>query len=222
MEAIDGSAGLKKAIDALPDLIITDLMMPKMDGIEMCKRIKSDERTSHIPVVMLTAKVTLEDKLEGFDTGVDDFIAKPFQMKELKARVHNLIEQRRKLRERFSRELTLEPHEITVNSYDEEFLNRAIVTVESHMSDENFGINNFQKELNMSPTTLFRKLHSLTNQSPSGFIRSIRIKRAAQLIKQNYGNIANIAYEVGFNNPSYFSKCFKEIIGISPAEYSKN
>jgi len=222
MEAIDGSAGLKKAIDTLPDLIITDLMMPKMDGMELCQQIKNDERTSHIPVIILTAKSTLGDKLEGYETGADDYIAKPFQMKELMARVHNLIEQRRKLRERFSREVTLEPRDITVNSYDEEFLKRAIDTVENHMSDEDFDINIFQKELNMSHSTLYRKLYSLTNLSPTGFVRSVRIKRAAQLIKQHYGNIAKISYEVGFNNPSYFSKCFKEVIGISPAEYSKN
>jgi len=220
-EAIDGSAGLKMAFETIPDLIITDLMMPKMDGIELCRRLKSDERTSHIPVIMLTAKAALDDKLKGIETGADDYITKPFQMKELKARVHNLIEQRRRLRERFSRELTLEPQDITVNSCDEEFLRRAIATVEDHMSDEQFDIKTFCREMNMSHTTLFRKLCSLTDQSPSDFIKTIRIKRASMLIKQHYGNIAKISYEVGFNNPSYFSKCFKEITGISPTEFSK-
>lgn len=222
LEAVDGKAGLKKARETIPDLIITDLMMPRMDGQEMCKQIKEDECTSHIPVVMLTAKATMEDKMEGLESGADDYIAKPFQIPELKVRVKNLIEQRKKLRERFSREIAIEPSDITVNSYDEEFLKKAIQVVEDNIQDESFSIEHLQKELHMSHSSLYRKLLSLTNQSPSCFIRTIRIKRGAQLIKQHYGNIAKICYEVGFSNPSYFSRCFKELFGVSPLEYSKN
>ncbi len=133
LEAIDGVAGLKKATEMIPDLVITDLMMPRMDGIELCEKLKNDERTCHIPVIMLTAKVTLEDKITGFLTGADDYIPKPFHMAELKARVANLIEQRKKLRERFSREITLEPRDISITPLDEKFLNRAIEVVEKHI-----------------------------------------------------------------------------------------
>ncbi len=138
VEAIDGVAGLKTATDMIPDLVITDLMMPGMDGIELCDKLKSDELTSHIPVIMLTAKVTPEDIITGLLTGADDYVAKPFNMAELRARVTNLIEQRKKLRERFSREITLEPREISITPLDEKFLNRAIEIIEKHISEENF------------------------------------------------------------------------------------
>lgn len=222
IEAVNGSAGLKKTLEVIPDLIITDLIMPLMDGVEMCRQIKNDERSSHIPIIMLTAKSSLENKLEGLGTGADDYLSKPFHMKELLARIANLIEQRRKLRERFSKEITLEPSEISITSLDEDFLKRAIDMVEKRLTDENFNLNEFQDAMHMSHSTLFRKLYALTNQSPSGFIRNIRLKRAAQLLRGHFGNINEVSFEVGFNNPSYFSKCFKNVFGISPADYSKN
>jgi signal transduction histidine kinase/DNA-binding response OmpR family regulator len=221
LEAVNGQAGQIKAFEIIPDLMITDLMMPLMDGEELCKEIKSDERTSHIPVIMLTAKATQEAKLEGLQIGADDYIAKPFDMQELKTRIANLIEQRRKLRERYSREITLEPKDITVTSVDEEFLERAIKTVEERMADEEFDMGQFQDAMNMSHSTLFRKLQALTDQSPTVFIRNIRLKRSAQLLREHYGNVASVSYEVGFSNPSYFSKCFKELYGVSPADYTR-
>jgi signal transduction histidine kinase/DNA-binding response OmpR family regulator len=221
IEAVNGRAGLKKAQEVIPDLMITDLIMPVMDGIELCSQMKIDERTSHIPIVMLTAKSSLEEKLEGLETGADDYLSKPFHMKELKIRIANLIEQRKKLRERFSKEITLEPCEIAITSLDEAFLNRAINTIENNLNDEEFDTSKFQKAMNMSHSTLFRKLQALTNLSPSGFIRNIRLKRAAQLLREHYGNITEVSYEVGFSNPSYFSKCFKSLFGTSPADYMK-
>jgi len=221
LEAIDGVAGLKKATETIPDLVITDLMMPRMDGVALCEKLKNDERTCHIPVIMLTAKVTLEDKITGFLTGADDYVPKPFQMAELKARVANLIEQRRKLRERFSHEVTLQPSDISITPLDEKFLNRAIEVVEKHMDDEDFSLAGFREEINMARSTLFRKLHALTNQSPTEFIRNIRVKRAADLLKQNFGNVTQISFEVGFKNLSYFNKSFKMLYGVSPAEYAK-
>ena len=158
----------------MPDLIITDLMMPGMDGIELCRNLKSDERTSHIPVIMLTARVTIEDKISGLQTGADDYISKPFNMSEVKARVINLIVSRRKLRERFSHEVTLDARDPTlITSVDEKFMNRAIDCIERHMSEENFNLQTFRQEMNMSRSTLFRKLFALTNQSPTEFIRTI-------------------------------------------------
>jgi DNA-binding response OmpR family regulator len=221
-EAINGKDGLIKATEIIPDLIITDLMMPLMDGVELCDKLKNDERTSHIPIIMLTAKVTLEDKITGLINGADDYISKPFQMAELKARVANLIEQRRKLRERFSRELTLKPSDISITPVDEKFLNKAMGVVEKHMHNESFDLRIFREEMNMSKSTLFRKLHALTNQSPSEFIRTIRLKRSASLLEQDYGNVTQVSYAVGFNNLSYFNRSFKKLFGISPVIYLKS
>jgi signal transduction histidine kinase/DNA-binding response OmpR family regulator/ligand-binding sensor domain-containing protein len=222
LEAVDGVAGLKKATEMIPDLVITDLMMPRMDGVELCEKLKNDERTCHIPVIMLTAKVTLEDKISGYLTGADDYIPKPFHMAELKARVANLIELRRKLRERFSREVTLEPSDISITPMDEKFLNRAIEVVEKHIDDENFDLAELREEVNMTRSTLFRKLHALTGQSPTEFIRTIRLKRAANLLKQHFGNVTQISLEVGFNNLSYFNRSFKKLFGVPPNEYAKS
>jgi DNA-binding response OmpR family regulator len=212
---------LKKATEMIPDLVITDLMMPGLDGIELCNHLKNDERTSHIPVIMLTAKATFEDKLNGLLTGADDYVPKPFQMAELKARVANLIEQRRKLRERFSREVTLQPGDISITPLDEKFLNRAMEIVEKHMDDENFDLTMLREEMNMTRCTLFRKLHALTNQSPTEFIRTIRLKRAASLLSQNFGNITQVSYETGFKSLSYFNRSFKKLYGVTPIEYAK-
>jgi DNA-binding response OmpR family regulator len=221
LEALDGSAGWKVATEEMPDLIITDLMMPRMDGTELCRKLKSDIRTSHIPVIMLTAKASGEDKLAGLETGADDYITKPFEIKEVLARSKNLVEQRRKLREKFSQEITLNPREIVITSTDEKFLTQAMEVIERHMSNERFDVTRLCREMNMSRSTLFRKLDALTNQSPVEFIRTLRLKRAAVLLKEKYGNVSEVALEVGFSNPSYFSKIFKKAFKVSPLEFSK-
>jgi AraC-like DNA-binding protein len=171
---------------------------------------------------MLTAKVSRADKITGLQTGADDYIAKPFNMAELKVRASNLIDQRKRLRERFSREITLEPGEISITPLDEKFLTRAIELVENHIKDEEFDLTVLINELNMSRSTLFRKLQALTDQSPTEFIRTIRLKRAASLLRQNYGNVTQVAMEAGFNNLSYFNRTFKKYFGVSPLEYSKS
>ena len=222
LEAADGKAGLDISIEYLPDLIVTDLMMPNMDGVEFCKKLKTDERTSHIPVIMLTAKASVENRIEGLETGADDYITKPFNMKELLTRINNLIGQRQKLRERFSREVTLQPKDIAITSADEKFLNRTIDIIEKNMGDGEFDVASLREEVGLSHMQLFRKLKALTDQAPGDFIRTIRLKRAAQLMQQKFGNIAEITYEVGFNNLSYFAKCFREMFGMSPSEYIKN
>jgi signal transduction histidine kinase/DNA-binding response OmpR family regulator len=222
MEAADGAAGLQIATEQLPDLVITDLMMPKMDGVELCNKLKTDERTSHIPVIMLTAKTSVEDRIEGLETGADDYLTKPFNVKELRVRVKNLIRQRQKLRERFRKELMLEPREIAVTSVDERFINQSLEIIEKNMSEQDFSVEQLGSELAMSRMQLFRKIKALTDQSPSEYIRTIRLKRAAHLIKSNFGNLAQITYEVGFNHPSYFAKCFRELYGVAPSEYGKS
>ena len=221
IEAEDGVAGLDKAIENIPDLVITDLMMPKMDGVEMCKKLKTDERTSHIPVLMLTAKASVEDRVKGLETGADAYVTKPFNIKELRVRVTKLIEQRKKLRERFSRNIKLEPKDIAITSADEKFLNRAIGIIEEKMGDFEFDAQTLQQEMTLSRSQLFRKLKALTDLSITEFIRTIRLKRGAKLLEQKFGNVAQVTYEVGFNNLSYFAKCFKELYGVSPSEYVK-
>ena len=222
IEAKDGEDGLKKAINKMPDLIISDIMMPKMDGVELCKRIKTDERTSHIPVILLTAKADVESRIEGLETGADDYVTKPFDANVLQVRVKNLIEQRKALREKFGRDAVIEPKEITVTSTDEKFLHKAIDTIEENISNPRFNVEEFRKEMYMSRMQLFRKIHALTNRSPSAFIRTMRLRRATQLLDQNFGNITEVAYEVGFNNLSYFAKCFRELYGISPSHYQQS
>lgn len=219
VEAKDGEAGLRTGIAKIPELVISDVMMPKMDGFELCRKLKADERTSHIPVILLTARASRESKVEGLETGADDYIIKPFDARELQVRVKNLVEQRRKLRERFQRELILQPGDVTVPSADTKFLKRALTIVEEHMADFEFNVETFAHKVAMSRMQLHRKLHSLTGLSASRFIRTMRLKRAAQLLKQRSGNIAEIVYEVGFNNIPYFNKCFREQFGLSPSEF---
>ena len=220
IEAFDGEDGLVKAIESLPDLIISDVMMPNMDGFEFCKKIKTDERTSYIPVILLTARAGEESKIAGLETGADDYITKPFKVRELQVRVKNLIRQRQKLRERFSRDITLHPQDIAVTSADERFLKRVMAVVEQHIADSGFDIQTMAREVGLSRMQLHRKLCALTDQSPSEFIRVMRLKRAAQLLEQKAGNVTEIAYEVGFNNIAYFAKRFRELYGLSPSEYT--
>ena len=222
LEAVDGSAGLKLAIEQMPDLIITDFMMPRMDGLELCQRLKSDILTSHIPILLLTAKASLDDKVQGLENGADDYMVKPFEIKELAARVRNMIEQRRILREKFSSEIKLDASDIVITSLDEKFLQKAISIVEENMGNEHFDVKSFRDEMNMTRSTCSRKLYALTNQSPVEFIRTIRLKRAASLLKQNFGNVSEVALEVGFSNPSYFTRMFQRNYKVSPSEYAKS
>jgi DNA-binding response OmpR family regulator len=221
IEAEDGVAGHAKAVSVIPDIIITDLMMPRMGGIEMCDKIRNDERTSHIPVIMLTARASLGDKLEGYSSGADDYISKPFHVAELKIRASSLIEQRKRHRERYSREITLQPGDISITPLDERFLTRAIEVVEKHMKDMNFSIQVFRNEMYMAGSTLFRKLNALTGLSPAEFICTQRLKRAAGLIQKNYGNITQVSFEAGFRNLTTFNRSFRKFYGVSPAEYRK-
>jgi YesN/AraC family two-component response regulator len=219
LTAENGKEGLKKTIEEYPDLIISDVMMPEMDGFQLCKKIKSDERISHIPVILLTAKADLESKIEGLEFGADDYITKPFEAEELRVRSKNLIEQRKKLHEKFSRMLDVKPGELTANSVDKQFLERLLNVFETHVGQSDFSIADFAKEVGMSRSNLHRKLIALTNQPAHEFLRSLRLKRAAQLLQQDAGTISEIAYAVGFSNPSYFSKMFRLQYGHTPREF---
>jgi DNA-binding response OmpR family regulator len=221
LEARDGAEGVEKARESVPDLIISDVMMPTMDGYELCKTLKLDERTSHVPVILLTAKAGQENKIEGLETGADDYLTKPFDAKELLVRVKNLIELRWKLRERFSVGQALKPGEIAVTSIDDTFLRKAMGVVEKGLGDETFSVEDFAREVGMSRSQLHRKLTALTGQSPSDFIRYMRLHRAMELLRKSAGTVSEVAYAVGFSGVSYFTKCFREQFGTLPSRVNQ-
>lgn len=214
----DPIQGLEKARTNIPDLIVSDIMMPELDGIEFCKRIKTDERTCHIPVILLTAKTSLESHITGYETGADAYIAKPFNSALLIAQIVNLVSQRKKLKSVFSHRIEVNPKEITMNSMDEKFLKRALDCIEDNMANAELNPDFLCKYLGMSRTSLHVKLKALTDLSTTEFIRTIRLKRARQLLDTGGFSINEIVYMVGFNSPSYFSKCFKEYFGKSPTQ----
>jgi DNA-binding response OmpR family regulator/two-component sensor histidine kinase len=221
IEAENGKEAFNLATEKSPELIISDVMMPVMDGFELCARIKADERTSHIPVILLTARAGQEDKIEGLETEADDYMTKPFDIRELKVRVKNLIEQRRKLREKFIADTNFAIENMAFTSVDKNFINRLTNIISDHISDSDFHVETMSSEIGLSRTHLYRKIIGLTGQSPGTFLRTIRLKQGALLLKRRTGNISEIAYQVGFKNPANFSACFRRQFGISPSEYSK-
>jgi signal transduction histidine kinase/DNA-binding response OmpR family regulator len=220
-EAINGKEGLKKAQETLPDLIISDIMMPEMDGFKLCQEIKSHELTSHIPVILLTAKADHQSRMEGLETRADDYLSKPFDADELKLIIRNRIEERRALRERFSREVTLQPRQICITSMDEQFLSKVLAIIEKNMDNELFSIDELSREVGYSNMHFYRKIKALAGQPPSQFVRTIRLKRAAELLAKNSDNVSQIAYSVGFSSLSYFNKCFKEQFGVTPGKFAE-
>jgi DNA-binding response OmpR family regulator/nitrogen-specific signal transduction histidine kinase len=221
-EAEDGEKGLQLATEILPDLIISDIMMPKMDGYQMSKRLKKDFKTSHIPIIMLTAKAAREDKMDGLEIGADDYLIKPFDASELLIRVKNLIRNREQMREKFRVEMTLKPREVIVPSSEKLFIEKVTDIIEKNIDKEKFGVDELSNELGLSRSQLHRKLKAITDQSTTEFIRNYRLKRAADLILQDAGNMAEIAYQVGFSSQAYFTKSFTELFGCSPGEYKKS
>lgn len=221
IEAEDGEKAYEIAISSLPDIIVSDVMMPNMSGIELCEILKTNSLTSHIPIVLLTAKSTADDQLLGLQTGADAYISKPFKIDILRTQLLNIYLQRERLKQRFRQEVILQPEEITVTSADEEFLKRAMTIVEEHMSDSDFNVEALVKDMFISRSKLYLKLKALTGQSSSEFIRTIRLKRAIQLLEGSDYTIKEIMFMTGFNTASYFSKCFKTQFGVVPSEYLK-
>jgi signal transduction histidine kinase/CheY-like chemotaxis protein/AraC-like DNA-binding protein len=220
MEAANGKEGLKIALDSVPDLIISDIMMPEMDGRQLCYLAKTTEVTSHIPVLLLTALADLDSKLEGLELGADYYLAKPFEPRELLTVSTNLIQQRKKLREQFSKRILLKTQEWQGVNADEQFLQKLMSLVEDNLADPDFSIEDLQRELGISRMQLHRKLKALTDKSATEFIRTIRLKIAAEKLLKGVDNVSQIAYQVGFNSLSYFTKCFKEQFGMLPSAYA--
>ena len=222
VEAENGEVGLALASETIPDLIVSDVMMPKVNGFELCKAVRNNERTSHIPLVMLTAKAGIDEKLEGLEIGVDDYITKPFSAKELKVRVRNLIAQRKLLRGRFKSATVIKPSEVTSVSIDQVFLEKVLKAIEANFENQDFTPESLAETVNMSVSQLNRKLNAMIEQPAGQLMRSLRLQRAADLLKQKAGTISEICYQLDFNDPAYFSRAFKKQFGCSPSEFVKN
>lgn len=220
-EALNGEEGIDKAIDKIPDLIITDVMMPKVDGFELCAKLKNDQRTSHIPIVILTAKADEKNKLGGLQIGADEFLAKPFSPRELEIRVGNLIHIRQLLREKYKEISVIRSEDIKANPIDKEFIDKVFIMVKDHLEDNQFSVQKLADEIGMSVSQLNRKLNALINQSAGKLIRSTKLDYAAKLLEKNAGNITEIGYRIGFSDLSSFTNSFKEKYGVSPTEYLK-
>jgi signal transduction histidine kinase/ligand-binding sensor domain-containing protein/DNA-binding response OmpR family regulator len=220
LEAKNGQEGWKQALTNLPDLIVSDVMMPQMNGIELCRKIKSDQRVSHIPVILLTARTAEEQKLEGFQTGADDYITKPFNFEILVSRIKNLIQQREKFHKTFPKQLDVKATELNITPLDEKFIRNAIAYVEKNISYTDFSVEDLSRELGISRAHLYKKILSLTGKSPLEFIRTIRLQQAAQLLEKSQLTVAEVAYQVGFNNPKYFARYFKDEYHVLPSAYA--
>jgi len=219
LQAKNGQEGWEIALKTIPDIVISDILMPVLNGYELCTRIKNDERTSHIPVILLTAMHSKENEIKGLTTGADDYITKPFDLSVLQAKVENILSIRESLKQKYTGTVILEPKNVVITSHDEKFLQRAIQIVEENISDNDLDIETFSIKVGVSRMQLYRKIQALTDMTVKEFIRHIRLKRAAQLLQQNKMNISEIAYEVGFKDLTYFRKCFKREFGMSATEY---
>jgi YesN/AraC family two-component response regulator len=225
---VNGEEGFNMALEHIPDMVITDLMMPLMDGNELTRKLKLDQNTSHIPVIILTAKVTMESKLEGLETGADDFLTKPFNAHELLVRIRNLIVLRKNLRASLKQHIDDADHSKTVlacsgmglSNPDKQFLEKTVFIIEDQMGNPDFNVETLAKQMAMSRKHLHRKLKCLIDHSPNDLIRNIRLMRAAELVKEGKLNITQVSYDVGISSVSYFSKIFKTKFGVSPSDFA--
>lgn len=222
IEAKDGKEGWQKALAHMPDLIVSDLMMPEVNGIDLCKKIKADSRTSHIPFVLLTAHASEDKKLDGLNIGANDYVTKPFSFDLLLSRIKNLITQRELLQKVFEKKISVQTSEEEVVSLDDKLVQKAIKTVEENLSNADFSVEMLSKEMGVSRVHLYKKLLAITGQSPVEFIRKIRLQHAAQILEKSQLTVAEVAYKVGFNNRKYFTKYFKEEYKILPSQYAES
>jgi len=209
VEAGDGKEGIANAKEFIPDLIISDIMMPEADGYELCRVLKQDIKTSHIPIILLTSKASEDSIIQGLEIGADEYVTKPFNINILIARIKNLIDQRRQLQLKFQSQKMVLPSEIPLSSLDEAFLKEFQDIIEKNLSNPDLDEDQLCLEFHMSQAALFRKIQSLTGESPNQFIQSYRLERSAQLLKTNFGNVTEVAFEVGFSSTGHFAKCFK-------------
>ena len=232
LEAANGEEGLKLASEAIPDMIISDVMMPVMDGLEMIKRIKENKDICYVPIILLSAKASLDDRITALEQGIDDYITKPFSSSYLKARIASLFTKRKQLQEIFMKQLSANnetdnskewtPSEPEVMPHDKLFMKEVMDFLEEQIDNPDLVIDDFANKLLLSRSIFYRKLKSIVGMPPVDFIREIRVKRAAQLIRSDVYNFSQIAYMTGFSDPKYFSRCFKKHMGVTPSEYKNS
>jgi YesN/AraC family two-component response regulator len=219
LRAADGEEGLRLAQESTPDLILSDIAMPRLSGIELCKVIKAEMSTSHIPVILLTAKASTSDVIEGIRMGADAYLTKPFNISHLEVTIEKTIETRRNLYHRFSQDIYIIPNENAENELEIEFLKKVIDFIDKNASNSNITVENLASHLLMSRTNVYRKIKALTGQTATEFIRFTRLKMAVKLLEEGKCNISEIAFKVGFLSPGYFAKCFKDHYRKSPSEF---
>ena len=215
----DGDDGFEYAMSNAYDAIILDIMLPGQNGIEVVRRLRAEK--NNVPILLLTAKGDEENRAEGYSAGADGYIAKPFSIKTLRTRVNSLIEQRIKLRERYRQKLLTDPSEIQIESENDKFIDTLVKAIEQNIDNSEFGIQELCEISRYSYQQVYRKVKALTGESINEFIRTVRLKRAAQYLAQSDTRISEIMYSVGFNSHSYFTKCFREHFGLSPKEYAE-
>lgn len=217
----NGGAALEAARSDLPDLVLTDLRLPQLDGIELCRRLRADERTSHIPIVMLSARAEVEARIGAFEAGIDDCLPKPVSGEELRARVLAILERHRVLRDRFREQVVVKPADVSPRAADQVFFEKVLATIESEIGNAEFSVSELADTMAMSNSQLARKLRALIDQSPAQLIRTLRLQRAAALIAAGAGSIAEACYAVGFSDQGHFSRTFKRHFGMAPVDYRR-
>jgi DNA-binding response OmpR family regulator len=218
-EAADGAIALQMAQELLYDLIISDVVMPAMNGLELCRQLKTTPATEHIPVILLSARTSILQIKEGLEFGADDYITKPFEADLLKARIHSIIANRKRLKEAFIKSFNVSLPDVSFNNLDEKFMNRAYDFVKRNIDNSELSIEQFGEQMHLSRTQLYRKIKALTGMSPSMFVSTLRLKVAAELLTDTSLSVSEIAYKVGFNTPSYFTTSFRRLYGVAPTDY---
>jgi YesN/AraC family two-component response regulator len=218
-EAVNGKEGWQKTLSVHPDIVVSDINMPVMNGIELCKKIKQDQRTKHIPVVLLTALTGEEQQLRSIETGAADYMTKPFNFEILASRIKNLLQQQQSLKQTFTKQIGVKTTDVQIACLDEKFVQDALAIVEKNIYNAEFSVEELSRALLLSRTAVYKRLFVLTGKTPTEFIRSVRLQRAMQLLEKTKMTIAEVAYETGFNNPKYFSKYFKAAFGKLPSVY---
>ena len=222
LQASNATDGYNLAQEFIPDLIVSDIMMPGMDGFMFCEKIKNSKNTSHIPIILLTARADINDRITGLKGGADDYLTKPFNAEELRTRINNLIENRNALRQKFSSNSIIKPGEISVSSHDASFIELLLGLVEKNISNVQYSVEEFARDAGLSQSQMHRKLKAIIFMSAIQFIRSVRMHRAMELLKNEVGNIAEIAYMVGYDDPGYFTKSFRKFFNKLPSEVTKS
>lgn len=222
IEAIDGREGWHKVKQYAPQLVVSDIMMPHINGLELSRRIKNDPRTAKIPIILLTAMDNEEAQLEGYRSGINDYISKPFTFEILETRIRNILLQQQKLEKNILGKMEVSPKQVAISSADEQFMKMAVEAVEKNLSNAEYSVEDLSRDLFMSRVAIYKKLLALTRKTPVEFIRNMRLQRAAQLLSQSQLTVAEVAYEVGFNNPKNFSRYFKQEFDILPSQFQKN